>query len=422
MGKSFWTHALVDQTAKGLVSDRYGLLKQYSAVIGFNGSDRYDGVAPTALFLADALRQDLDPLAIWRTVLVLIALNQLLDYQRPNTVGGFVEWVKYVIENSEFTEEVIRDLDDALSAKGRKLLVLFDALDRLADDWSQIRSLTKALLRLTLGVQSYRSVRIKLFMRRDQFEDEELFRFADGSKIRNSYVDLRWEARDLYRLLFTRLQTDRKSASEFVKMKEQLNSGGDISASDQDMRLVESLAGQFMGATDKRGRVYTWLPLHLADAHDETSPRTFLTVWCTAAKSGQPPVGRAVDHLGLLEGVRKASADRMAELREDYPWIDLALHPLNGLLVPLDRKQLFDLWIQNQTSRLVLDTSRNKIAPVQMMGTDGSAEESLLEALKAIGILEERNNGKINVPDIYRVEAGIKRKGGVKPPGRHQNR
>jgi hypothetical protein len=37
--------------------------------------------------------------------------------------------------------------------------------------------------------------------------------------------------------------------------------------------------------------------------------------------------------------------------------------------------------------------------------------------------METRSTGKIDVPDIFRVEARIKRKGGVKPPlrGRSEN-
>ena len=42
----------------------------------------------------------------------------------------------------------------------------------------------------------------------------------------------------------------------------------------------------------------------------------------------------------------------------------------------------------------------------------------MLEAMKSVAVMDERSNGKINVPDIYRVEAGILRKGGVAVPKR----
>jgi hypothetical protein len=38
--------------------------------------------------------------------------------------------------------------------------------------------------------------------------------------------------------------------------------------------------------------------------------------------------------------------------------------------------------------------------------------------MKNVAVMEERTNGKINVPDIFRVEAEILRKGGVAVPKR----
>jgi len=36
--------------------------------------------------------------------------------------------------------------------------------------------------------------------------------------------------------------------------------------------------------------------------------------------------------------------------------------------------------------------------------------------LKSIGVVEERSAERINMPDLFRVAAEIKRKGGVRPP------
>jgi hypothetical protein len=42
--------------------------------------------------------------------------------------------------------------------------------------------------------------------------------------------------------------------------------------------------------------------------------------------------------------------------------------------------------------------------------------DALLQTITSIAVMEERANGKINVPDIFRVEAGILCKGGVAVP------
>src|SRR5690606_28643499 len=118
----------------------------------------------------------------------------------------------------------------------------------------------------------------------------------------------------------------------------------DLSGVNKQDALITTSAGEYMGGHKKRGRVYTWVPLHLGDADNNCSPRTFLTAWKTAALHLPHPSDRSVDHLGLIEGVRHASRTRLAELREDYPWIDAALEPLRRQFVPIAKEELFDLW------------------------------------------------------------------------------
>ena len=128
-----------------------------------------------------------------------------------------------------------------------------------------------------------------------------------------------------------------------------------------------------------------------------------------------------MDHLGLLEGVRKASEDRLHELKEDYWWITAALAPLRDELVPMPLEELKELWHQHGTAKSIMreSSATKRLAPVQLVATDPRDQEAaLVSALQAIGVLEIRSNQKINVPDIFRIEAQIKRKGGVKPPRR----
>ena len=336
------------------------------------------------------------------------------------SLDSFTKFAAWVQANSEKVDHVLTALDNRFAATGRKLLVVFDALDRLANDWETTRKLTAALLKRALAVRSYRTLRLKLFMRRDQFEDPALFEFPDGSKIKNTRVELTWSSADLYTLLFVRLSQDPASAQAFEKLSAVLAAQATPAPdapTDRNKVLVDAIAGEYMGTDKKRGRVFTWLPLHLSDARGETSPRTFLTAWREAARHLPAPTRRAIDHLGLLEGVRKASEDRLQELQEDYWWIRRALAPLQGQMVPMDRLLLEKLWRTSKTTATIVRSSGRGLAPVQLVDSQ-KPEASLVDALAAIGVVEIRSNGKINVPDIFRVEAGIKRKGGVKPPQR----
>jgi hypothetical protein len=343
----------------------------------------------------------------------------------PNGAGGdsFAGQVAWAKDNGEAVDGIITKLDDRFVEQGRRLVVVFDALDRLGVDWQTKRVQSTSLLKRALAVRSFRAIRLKLFMRRDQFEDPLLFRFADGSKIENQRVDLIWKTNELYELVFSRLQKEKVSAAAF----EQLLGGPRKQVShlteEEQARVVSSMAGEFMGANVKKGRVYTWLPLHLSDARSETSPRTFLTAWDEAALREPPPAKRAIDHLGIHEGVRKASEYRLKELKEDYGWISSALEPLRGLHVPMDRSMVTNVWRNKRTTAEILagSAATGALPPVRLdtaQSANSDQEDALLEDLVAIGIVEVRSNAKVNVPDIFRLDAGIKRKGGVPAPRR----
>jgi hypothetical protein len=141
-----------------------------------------------------------------------------------------------------------------------------------------------------------------------------------------------------------------------------------------------------------------------------------MTAWKTAAEHVPAPPKKAVDHLGLSEGVRRASSARLKELDEDYRWIGLVLSPLRRQFVPVEKSILFGLWQDANVIEQILEQSRGQkwLAPIGVI-IDHSPE-ALLKTMASIAVMEERANGKINVPDIFRVEAEILRKGGVAVP------
>ncbi len=424
MGKSFWTHALVNLQLRERLTRNYGLPALATAVvkIGFNGSDRLGEAAPTPDEIAQALQNGHTPDRIWQAVFVSAARLS----QASGTTRSITETINELALSPQIYSQILTDADDRLAASGKTLLVVFDALERLARDWSGIRDLTKGLLIRTLGLQSFRAIHAKIFMRIDQFADDALFQFPDSSKVKNDRVDLTWHADELYGLLLHELLRCPGAHSPLIalalkaKARRALPHDGRLNAdAPQELAdLINAIAGEFMGSDKKRGRVYTWVPLHLSDAANNCSPRTFLTAWKSAADHTPSPKDRIVDHLGLIDGVRHASSTRLAELREDYPWIDSALEPLRRQLVPIARSDLFGLWKgANVVAQILNDAKRNDwLAPIDLFLK--ADLEALLNAMVRIAVMEERANKKINVPDILRVGAEILRKGGVAVPRR----
>ncbi len=422
MGKSFWTHALLNPAVREQLAPEYGFpaLASTEVIIGFNGSVKRTKSTPTIEEIRAAHEDGIDPEVIWRAAILRVIRSR---GQATAMLSTFEDTVAELRADSGDYASELSAVDDQLRKDQSYLLVVFDALDRLAPDWKPIQTLTKGLLLTVLGLQSFLRIRAKVFMRTDQYADAGLFRFPDSSKLRNDRINLKWQAHELYGLLIFELLRHKKAQLALQSLARRLNavralpSGGSSNASVHDQEiLVNALAGRYMGRSAKRGRVYSWVPLHLGDAANDCSPRTFLTAWKTAADHVPAPQKLVVDYFGLSEGVRRASSARLEELSEDYKWIYLALEPLRRQFVPIEKAELFRLWSRARVTDRILEEATDKqwLAPIGVIIEHNP--EALLKTMTSIAVMEERANGKINVPDIFRVEAGILRKGGVAVP------
>jgi len=200
----------------------------------------------------------------------------------------------------------------------------------------------------------------------------------------------------------------------------------DLSNEEQQRSIFSLIAGEFMGVDRRRGRTYTWVIDHLADAFHETTPRSFLIALQRAASTRVKPRDTVIDYYGIREGVQAASAVRVAQLGEDYPWIQTVLESLEGLEVPCKPDAFLLRWKNENTIRRVKEVSRRNArpGPIGLEGGQarGQSELVLLEALKNVGVVEERSADRINMPDLFRVAAKIKRRGGVRPPSARAKR
>lgn len=278
MGKSFWTHALLSSELRRRLADYYGNkpLKTARVEVGFNGSAKVGTVAPTTDEISGLYAEGAEPELIWRAVLLRTAILVLNDEPLPS----LQEAMATLKSDTSLYSRKLSNLDDRLLREGQTLLIVFDALDRLGRDWGSIRALTKALLELAVSLQSFTAIRAKIFMRVDQFSDQELFRFPDSSKIRNDHVNLIWRPNELYGLLLFEVLRDQQAGSALRTLAESIGAAralplqGEDSTTyiDEQAELIDAIAGEFMGSNKKRGRVYTWVPLHLSDAANTCSP------------------------------------------------------------------------------------------------------------------------------------------------------
>lgn len=421
VGKSFWSSVLTHNDTRARAAAAYPRLPlaRIRAKLGYHeAAGKDDGPAPSQATLARLHTSGHEPEAIWRGVLVNALRDELVE-PIPPTLDGILSWLAQDIERGE---AALRSADAAFQKRNEIFLLIFDALDRLGKTWNAITPLTEGILRLALDMRGFRAMKAKVFMRTDQSKDDSLFRFADASKIRSDAVQLVWRRGELFGLLYNSLLKTRPVEEALLRLAGE-DADSEVSRSllsDEEIQeaLFYRLAGEFMGAGPKRGRTYTWLYDHLADTFGETSPRSFITAISRAAEFTPPPKETSIDYNGIRAGVQTASKVRVDQLKEDYDWIKTVLDALSGLEVPCDPAQFIGRWRERGTVEQLREEAGRETwrLPLELATKPDEGEEALLNALRYIGVVEFRTESRINMPDIFRVEAGIKRRGGVRPP------
>lgn len=431
-GKSFWWAALNSEPHR-----RYVAAVFPEARIGDNvktsqgfGPQLLPASAPGKDTLV-RLAESFDPRHIWRAV---VATHLEFSAPFPDT-QKWQEKVQWVIKNPEDYDEMLYRADDALARSGKMHLILFDALDRLADDWPRIRPLARALLQVALDLRSCRSIRAKLFVRPDMLEDREVLAFPDSSKLLSRKVALTWRRVDLYALLFQCLGNALTSGEVFrnhchkvfrlawnqdVASKAWILPHALRTEEEVQKEIFHAIAGPAMASGPsghKRGFPYTWLPNHLLDGRDQVSPRSYCAALRHAAMLDVPEEWLYPLHYKAIQtGVQEASRIRVNEIREDYPWVDHLMKPLRGqITVPCVAEEILLLWDNEGTiddlRNLAGQSDKVKLPPQHL----DKGPKGILQDLVGLGLIQRLSDGRIQVPDVYRIAFGLGRRGGVKP-------
>jgi hypothetical protein len=382
-GKSAWWGALQSREHRRLVvkmtaASIRGIDEDMEVTPGFGtrpDPDNYPGpdVLTKLLTLAEAR-------LIWRTVI----LHHVLRTHENRSVGStWHERVVWVLENPEQVERALATIDGRLAEQHRKHLVLFDALDRTADnDRSRLQKLLRGLLQVLLEFRSFRSIRAKAFVRPDMLLDPAMASFPDASKVINNDVRLGWRAAELFALLWQHLSNAPEGGDAFRAACASRAVGVFTEAAgvwripdlmQQDERtqaaIFHALTGPYMGRSGKkpdsgkkRGVPYTWLPKHLADARGQVSPRSFLSALRHAADRSPADSPYPLHYEALAEGVQHASGIRVTEVQEDFRWIATLMEPLKGIQVPAEEEQIVDRWSERDMLSRIHEI-RDALAP-----------------------------------------------------------
>jgi len=421
-GKSFWWSALQDSDWRKLIGRKISeprLEHQTVCVDGYGIGDDH----PTS----HTFKQLLDRYGAHSLWWAIIAWQLLKD--KLNTHVMWSERIDFILSNREDIELQIKNFNRQAQAEERYYLVVFDALDRTyPHNWQDCKSLLKGLLQNILEFQPYKQIKLKVFVREDMMKDEDVTAFPDASKIKMNSAELSWTTKDLYNLLWTYMGNT-PVAGEFFRCSLEKRLGLTWSQENniwvlpstlekntsQQRELFHQITGPWMGNGPKRGFPYTWLVNHLGDKHQRVSPRTFLSAIKNAAelskeRGSEKDGPYALYFKDIQEGVAFASQTRVNELKEEYDWLGLVFLPLQGLVIPCKREEIFNRWEQDGTLQK-FPTEPDHLPPRSL----GAGSPGLLNDLLDIGILSTMTDGRIDLPDVYRVGFSLRRRGGIKP-------
>ncbi len=415
VGKSFWTAALSSSALRSTIDTYVPELDGIDIAIGFSNHECVEQY-PNADRFSLLLDAGTDPYDIWRAVLLRWVAARL---QRALPCGSWeatISWLKTQ------PEEAAQLMQEPRNWRG---LMLFDALDRTSNEWQQMDAIVRGLLRAVLWLRSYSGLYTKVFLREDQAE-RTVFNFPDASKLRSTLVELSWGRHDLHGLLWQRLINAPAQHGERLReicqaVHSRQDGTGTVWQLKDEMRresdtqrwAFEQLAGPWMGRDKRRGVPYTWSVNHLADTRGQTSPRSFLAAIRQAADDSREryaDYGLALHYESIKRGIQQASEIRVSEIAEDYPWVNTVLSCLRGLNVPCDYEQIRDRWEQNYPEGVHQIPAQRLPAQHAERGWDGIRDD-----LHRLGLLESKRDGRIDMPDLYRVGFGLGRRGGVRP-------
>ena len=437
MGKTFWWSALQSEDLRRYMQavEPDTRIKRTTLVrAGFGRPldvDRY----PSRMVLASLLRQGVEPYLLWKAVMVWAVVS-------ASDLPALPKWedrVAWVGTNAEQAERLVQARDQVLYKSEQDQLVVFDSLDSATADWDVLFHLVSGLLQVALEFRGTRRIRVKVFLRTDQFDERRVARFPDASKLASSSVRLSWLESELFGLLWQLLAFHPEKGAAFQAhlrgILEDVAGRSAAAQSAQDWLLpsaayfdteaqqaiFHAITGPLMGDNARRGFPYSWLPNHLADAQGEISPRSFLIALRSAAQytaEQQAGWGYALHPHGLHAGLQDASAVRVDEIGETR-WVPEVMGDLEGETVPFSLDSLETLWASKGTLARVRDygmsddNAENEPWFVPAHLDDGPA--GVCRDLESLGVLRTMRTGKIDVPDIYRLGFGLRRRGGVPP-------
>lgn len=308
--------------------------------------------------------------------------------------------------------EALARLDERLHNEGRSLILVYDDLDLLMPTWESLAGPIRGLFSLWQSQSRvWRRIRPKVFLRKDLFESEAM-EFPDGAKFfATRQSTLTWSEADLYALLVKRLLNLESNSEALQRWLVRVCGGEGALSRDTHFgivpkraeglasELVRALAGPTLGEGVTASPSDVWVMDHITDGVGETSPRSLLRLFRSAAELARDLLqpGVCVPSACFVSAQRVVSDDRVRELKEEDPWLGEVPGLLRGATTPIA-----DDALQARLMPLLdgADTSRRPRC---------ETAAGVVERLLRRGLLTRRIDQRLDVPELYRAGLGLTR-------------
>jgi tetratricopeptide (TPR) repeat protein len=322
-------------------------------------------------------------------------------------VADVAAWLPMAEARIGAVSAALDSAERSLERAGRTVVATYDNLDLIAPfvPGARRRAIATLLaLWLTLD-ERYLRLRGKVFLRDDLLDAAELG-FADASKLRSRAERLEWASGDLYRIIVRHLvngpggETVRSwlEGTQGMSLSDRGELGWMVGplAEPAQRAFAARLAGRTIGRGVVKGSTHEWMFSRLRDARQTTTPRAMLSLVGFAAEEAErrgrsAARGPVFGGSELLVALKQTSRDRVEEVKEESP-AAVRLEGFRGVSVPLSREEA----VQRLSVR-----RPGEPANVPEDGTQ------ILDELLRVGILRVLEDGRVDVPDIFRYAFDI---------------
>ncbi len=315
-------------------------------------------------------------------------------------------------------------LDERLVQEDEWMFVGYDELDTFGGyDWDTMVKGVNGLIAFWAGYsRRWERIRPKLFLRTDLFRRHVRSGGADLPKMAANRVELVWSDANLLAMLVKRAANSgdvlcdycRKAGIPFRPERDsKLGHLPAFKTADEARPLIERMVGLYMGKNANKGRSFNWVLDHLRDGKGKVAPRSLVRLFEIAAlKEEEKPRAeypRLLHPTSLRQAMEDVSRFHVTQaIQNEWPWLEGVKARLAGAgPAPWASDDRIIILLEKNWRKQWGPPDNKDIRP------PANTAEELIDFLLNLGLLRERSDGRLDVPDIYLFGMGLRRKGGV---------